>query len=93
MAEVRNASSEPVNVTFENVNISFADNHVIKDVSLRIEPESVATVHASGRSGEIETSSTPSEDFTWGIPVQTIFQYRFLLPFGGSSRVVWRILG
>jgi len=32
------------------------------------EPVTVATVHASGRSGEIEASSTPSEDFTWGIP-------------------------
>ncbi len=28
------------------------------------EPESGATVHASGRSGETEASSTPSEDFT-----------------------------
>ncbi len=35
------------------------------------EPESVATVPARGRSGEIEASSTPSEDFTWGIPVDS----------------------
>ena len=36
------------------------------------EPESVATVPASGRPGEMEASSTPSEDFTRGIPVRRI---------------------
>ena len=34
------------------------------------EAESVATVPASGRSAEIGASSTPSEDFTWGIPAE-----------------------
>jgi len=33
------------------------------------EPESGTTVHASGRSGEIEASLTKSEDFTWEISV------------------------
>ncbi|MCH7692442.1 MAG: ABC transporter ATP-binding protein [Proteobacteria bacterium] len=52
MADLRDPSTEPVSVTFEDVNIWFADNHVIKDVSLRIEPGELLTFLGPSGSGK-----------------------------------------
>ncbi|MFQ5619765.1 MAG: ABC transporter ATP-binding protein [Rhodospirillales bacterium] len=52
MADLRDSSTEPVSVTFEDVNISFAGNHVIKDVSLRIEPGELLTFLGPSGSGK-----------------------------------------
>ena len=52
MADLRDTSTEPVSVTFEDVNIWFADNHVIKDVNLRIEPGEFLTFLGPSGSGK-----------------------------------------
>ncbi len=50
------------------------------------EPESVATVHASGRSGEIEASSIPSEYFTSARSLRVTGRFKFNRASGfGSS--------